>query len=147
MSKLDKYFIYIINNKKGILLASSNSKTELREMALEKIGDKIKKYDGLYLYRVKISKTPKKMYDAEANSKIKIIGGPWVANIERIQINSTGNKTKLTSIDTNGQRIYFTEEYMQKYKTIKLESITETVYKYAHNKFSDALFAINTVNN
>ena len=51
---MDKYYLYIVNNKKSILLSSSDSKTELRKKGLENIGDKIEKYNGLYLYRVKI---------------------------------------------------------------------------------------------
>ena len=55
------------------MLYELNSKTELREYALEKIGDIIEKYDGLHLYRVKLMKVPK-----------KVIGGPLVAIIEKI---------------------------------------------------------------
>jgi hypothetical protein len=51
---MDKYYLYIVNSKKSILLSSYDSKTELRENDLEMLEIKIEKYNGLHLYRVKI---------------------------------------------------------------------------------------------
>lgn len=144
---MDKYFLYIVNNKKSILLSNSDSKTELRIKALEKIGDKIEKYNGLWLYRVKIIKVAKKEYAKEANSKIKVIGGPWVAIIERISIDYNDRRTKLKSLDDDVSRIYFSEKYFKKYNSIQQESINQLVYDFVHKKFNDGLFAINTINN
>ncbi len=142
---IDKYFLYIVNNKKSILLSSSDSKTELREMALEKIGDKIEKYNGLWLYRVKIMKVPKKEFAKEANSKIKIIGGPWVAIIERILIDHNNQRTKLKSLDDKVNRIYFSEKYFKKHDNIQQDSINDLVFDFVHKKFNEGLFAINTI--
>jgi len=143
---MDKYFLYIVNTKKSILLSSSDSKTELREKGLKTVGDKIEKYNGLYLYRVKITKVPKKDFEKEEGSKIKFIGGPWVAIIERILIDYNNRRTKLKSIDVHkNKRIYFSEKYFKKYDSIQQESIDNLIFNYVHKKFSDALFAINTV--
>ena len=143
---MDKYFLYIVNTKKSILLSRSNSKTELREKGLEKIGDKIEKYNGLYLYRVKIMKVSKKDLEKEEGSKIKFIGGPWVAIIERILIDHNNRRTKLKSVDVHkNTRIYFSEKYFKKHDTIQQESIDNLIFNYVHKKFSDALFAINTI--
>ena len=142
---MDKYFLYIVNNKKSILLSSSDSKTELRKKALEKIGNKIEKYNGLWLYRVKLTKVAKKEYAKEANSKIKIIGGPWVAIIERILIDYNDRRTKLKSLDEKVNRIYFSEKYFKKYNSIRPDSINNLIYDFVHKKFNEGLFAINTI--
>ena len=143
---MDKYYLYIVNSKKSILLSSSDSKTELREKGLKNVGDKIEKYNGLYLYRVKIMKVPKKDLEKEEDRTIKLIGGPWVAIIERILIDHNNRRTKLKSVDVHGNtRIYFSEKYFKKYNSIQQESINNLIFNYVHKKFSDALFAINTI--
>ncbi len=154
LKNLDKYYIYAVSNKKPVLLASSNSKTELRTEALDKLqlnpsdkSDRVNKYNGLYLYRIKLMKVPKKDYQAEANSQIKMIGGPIVAIVERVQIN-IGEKIKLKSIDeaNANNKIYFSPVYLKKYDTIKSESIDKIAYDFAHKKFNFGLFAVNTLN-
>jgi len=154
LRNLDKYYIYAVSSKKPVLLASSNSKTELRTEALDKLelnpsnkSDRIDKYNGLYLYRIKLMKVPKKDYQAESKSQIKMIGGPIVAIVERVQIN-IGDKIKLKSIDeTNvNNKIYFSPVYLKKYETIKSESIDKIAYDFAHKKFNFGLFAVNTLN-
>jgi len=143
---MDKYYLYIVNSKKSILLSSSDSKTELREKGLKTVGDKIEKYNGLYLYRVKIMKVLKKELLKEENRTIKLIGGPWVAIIERILIDHNNRRTKLKSVDVHkNTRIYFSEKYFKKYDSIQQESIDNLIFNYVHKKFSDALFAINSV--
>lgn len=146
---MDKYYLYIVNNKKSIFLSSSNSKTDLREKALEKIGDKIEKYDGLYLYRVKLMKVPKKEKEEEASSKIKFIGGPLVAIIEKIQINvKPSNKIKLKSIDEKGDKIYFSEKYLKKNnEKVPKERITKMIWDWVRKKFNQGLFAIKVIDN
>jgi hypothetical protein len=148
LNELDKYYLYVVNNKKAILLSSSDSKSELRNITLKKLGNKIDKYNGLYLYRIKLMKVPKKDLLNDIQSKIKMIGGPIVAYIEHIQINVNNNQTKLVSIDTEiaNNKIYFSSVYLEKYETIKLDTLTDIVWKFAHNKFNDGLFAINTIN-
>ncbi len=154
LKQLDKYYIYAVSSKKPILLASSNGKTELRKQALAKLElnsqtskDKVDKYNGLYLYRIKLMKVPKKDYHAETNSQIKMIGGPIVAVVERVQIN-IGDKIKLKSIDepNANNKIYFSSVYLKKYETIKPESIDKIAFDFAHKKFNFGLFAVNTLN-
>jgi len=156
---MDKYYLYVVNNKKSILLSSSNSKTELREKALEKIGDRIEKYDGLHLYRVKLMKVPKNEIAADTNSKIKVIGGPLVAIIEKILINVIKNslykaytplqgyKIKLKSVDGKTNRIYFSEKYLIKHnKIVSVETINKMIWDWVYQKFNQGLFAINVIN-
>jgi hypothetical protein len=141
---MDKYFLYIVNNKKSILLSSSDSKTELREKGLEKIGDKIEKYNGLYLYRVKIVKVSKKELSKEEGSTIKFIGGPWVAIIDKILIDHNNRRTKLKAMNDNNH-IYFSKKYFKKYDTIQQDSINNLIFDFVHKKFHDGLFAINII--
>jgi hypothetical protein len=144
---MDKYYLYIVNNKKSILLSSSNSKSELRDNALTKIGGKIKNYDKLYLYRIKLMKVPKKEIAAESNNKIKLIGGPLVAIIERILINVDKNKTKLKSIDDKTNKIYFSEKYLKTHnKKVTIDTINTMIWDWVHNKFNQGLFAVNIIN-
>ena len=144
-----KYYLYIVNNQKSILLSSSNSKTELRELALEKIGEKIKKYNGLYLYRVKISKVSKKDINNDKTNKIKLIGGPYVATIQKIQINIINTKNsqpKLKNVDDKANKIYFSNKYFKKYNSIQKESINKMIFDFTQNKFNNNVFAVNTIN-
>jgi len=154
LKRLDKYYIYAVSSKKAVLLASSNSKTQLRDQTLDKLklgpdGDKSQanKYSGLYLYRIKLMKVSKKDIEKESDSQIKMIGGPIVAVVERVKIN-VGNKIKLKSIDDNEVRnkIYFSPVYLEKYKTIKQKSIDSIAFDFAHDKFNSGLFAVNTLN-
>jgi hypothetical protein len=142
---MDKYYLYIINNKKSIRLSSSNSKSDLREKALKKIGNKIEKYNGFYLYRVKLMKVPKKEILADSKSKIKVIGGPLVAVIEKILINVKKDKTKLTSINGQSNRIYFSEKYLKTHKIIQPDTIDKIVWDWVNNKFNSGLFAVNII--
>lgn len=156
---MDKYYLYMVNNKKSILLSSSNSKTKLREKALEKIGDKIEKYNNLHLYRVKLMKVPKKDIASESKSEIKVIGGPLVAIIEKILINvskynSSDTKTltqcrkiTLKSIDGKTNRIYFSKKYLKKHnKKVHTETLNKMIWDWVHQKFNQGLFAVNVIN-
>jgi hypothetical protein len=144
---MDKYYLYIVNNKKSILLSSSDSKTELREKALEKIGNKITQYDGLYLYRVKLMKVPKKEIENDSKSKIKVIGGPLVAIIEKIQIKVKKDETKLTSVNGKTNRVYFSEKYLKNNdKKVHIDTINKMIWNWVHEKFNKGLFAVNIIN-
>lgn len=90
---------------------------------------------------------PKKNYDMEKNSKVKMIGGPIVAVVERVQI-IIGNEIKLKNMDSEevNNKIYFSPDYLKKYKTIKPDSIKLIAYKFAHGKFNNGLFAVNAIN-
>ena len=154
LKQLDKYYIYAVSNKKPILLASSDSKTQLRNIALDKLElkqnipkDRVDKYNGLYLFRIKLMKVPKKEFNVEENSKIKLIGGPIVAIIEKVQIN-IGEKVKLKSIDedSTNNKVYFSTVYLKKYETIKSDTIDKIAFNFAHKKFNSGLFAVNTIN-
>ena len=154
LKHLDKYYIYAVSSKKPILLASSNSKTKLREQTLDKLELKnnipqkmADKYDGIYLFRIKLMKVPKKEINSDKKSEIKMIGGPIVAIIERIQINIK-DKAKLKSIDNDSvnNKIYISSVYLKKYETIKSDTIDKIAFDFAHKKFNAGLFAVNTIN-
>jgi hypothetical protein len=146
---MDKYYLFIINNKKSILLSKSNSKTELRQKALDKIGDKIRNYSGHYLYRVKITKVSDGKILSDSKNKIKLIGGPMVAQIEMILIAGTPNKIKLTSNLPNPPKnskgkIYFNDIYVKKTNgKIPLDSIGKLIWDWFNNKYDNDLFAVN----
>jgi hypothetical protein len=143
---MDKYYLYVVNNKKSILLASSNSKTELRAKALKNIGDRIEKYDGHYLYRVKLRKVSKKELSTDTTSKIKVVGGPLVAIIEKILINVNKDDTKLKSVDGKNNKIYFSKKYLKKHNNIvTVKTINKMIWDWVHKKFNQGLFAINVI--
>lgn len=143
---MDKYYLYVVNNKKSILLSSSNSKTELRATALKKIGDRIEKYDGNYLYRVKLMKVTKKEISTDSKSKIKVIGGPLVAIIEKILITVNKDGTKLKSVDGKNNKIYFSKKYLKKHNNIiPIKTINKMIWDWEHEKFNQGLFAINVI--
>lgn len=149
---MPKYYLYIVNNQKSIELANSTSKTELREKGLEKIGEKIKKYDGLHLYRVSVNKVTKKDIAQDSQNKIKLIGGPWVASIERILISipkgKTDDKVILKGLGEEGTKIYWGNDYFLKNKIDEPtnESVGKLIWDYVHNKFNTNLFAVNVIN-
>jgi hypothetical protein len=148
---MEPYHLYIVNNKQSILLASSNSKKDLKEKALkmERFKKNLEKYNNLYLYRITINKVPEKDLQKQEGSTIKFIGGPYVANIERIQIkyNKETDDLKLVNFDKANPtgRVYFTEEYIKKNKGIKQDIIDRIAYDYVKKDYyNDSLFAINT---
>lgn len=143
-----KYFLYIVNNKKSILLSKSNTKTELREQALERIGDKISKYYNLHLYRVKVSKVTKKEIENDKLNKIKTIGGPYVATIQKILIQNLDNNTRLKNVDDNTNKIYFSKKHFKEDSTIRAiddEMINNLVFDFVNGKFNQGLFSINVI--
>ena len=153
LKQIHKYHIYAVSSKKAILLASSNSKTELRVKALDNLKldteERLKKYNGAFLFRIKLLNVEIDQFVEEKNSAIKMIGGPIVAIIERIKINTTNsNKIKLKNIDEikPGNKIYFSNTYLEKMNTIKQDTIDKIAFDFAHKKFNDGLFAVNTIN-
>lgn len=134
-----KYYLYIVNNKKAIELASSTGKSELRDKALERIGEKIKNYNGLYLYRVKVSKVTKADIKNDEQNKIKLIGGPWVASVERILINVSGDKVTLKGLGEESIKIYAKTEPTN-------ESVNKLIWDYSNDKFNMSPFAVNVIN-
>jgi hypothetical protein len=143
-----KYYLFIVNNKKSILLSKSNTKTELREQALERIGDKITKYNNLYLYRVKISKVTKKEIEEDRLNKIKLIGGPYVATIQKILIKNLDDKTRLKNIDDNSNRVYFSIKHFKEDSTIRAitnDLVSKLVFDWVNDKFNKGLFAVNVI--
>jgi hypothetical protein len=143
-----KYYLYIVNNKKSILLSKSNTKTELREQALERIGDKISKYYNLHLYRVKVSKVTKKEIEEDKLNKIKKIGGPYVATIQKILIKNLDDKTRLKNIDDNTNRVYFSKKHFKEDSTIRAiddDLVSQLVFDWVNDNFNKNLFAINVV--
>lgn len=148
LSGIDKYYLFAVNNTKAILLSSSNSKTDLRKKAIEKLGKKttnISKYDQMTLHRIKLIKTPSKEIENEAKSKIKTIGGPYCAVIEHIQIIAK-NKIRFKNLDEI-KRIYFSQEYVDTNLKIKSTTISYIAFEYVKGKtYKSDLFAINTIN-
>ncbi len=141
-----KYHLFIVNSQKSILLSSSNSKTELRDKGLEKIGDKINKYDGNFLYRVKLTKVPKNIIKANEEMSVKTIGGPLIMVIEKIKIIVKPHRVQLKSvIDEGNNKVYFTEKYLANNKTINNKDIKDSVYKYAHKMLKNKIFSINVI--
>jgi hypothetical protein len=151
LKNLEKYYIYAVSSKQAKLLGASNSKAELRSQAKAKLVEmgkgNLEKYNGAYLFRIKLMRVPLEAFEADSRSQIKMIGGPIVAIVERVLIN-IGDTIKLKSVDTDSvnNKIYFGQVYLEKYGTIKQDSINEIAYRFSHHTYNLGLFAVNTLN-
>ena len=95
IKSLGKYQYYIVNKNKAILLGSDNSNTEAKKQVLNKLSNKIDKYLGKTLIRLKLGLTSK--IDKRQVNK-KMLGGPMFIKIERYQIKSKNKLLKTEKV-------------------------------------------------
>ena len=95
IKSLGKYQYYIVNKNKAILLGSDNSNTEAKKQVLNKLSNKIDKYLGKTLIRLKLGLTSK--IDKKQVNK-KMLGGPMFIKIERYQIKSKNKLLKTEKV-------------------------------------------------
>jgi hypothetical protein len=140
VKSIGKYHYFYSNQSKTTLLSSSSSKTEARQEALTKLKPNIDKLIGKHLYLLTLKKIPKKDLDKQKKTILNIYGGPLVAIIEYVLIQSD-NKFKNIGSDTNN-RIYFKQKFLDENKLDK-NDIKKIVMKYHSKKLKQGLFDIN----
>jgi len=139
--KTTSYYMYAVNSKKAILLANTTKSSDvLKDLTLEKLKNKLDKLHGVYVYKITIKNVST---DSEQHSKVKMIGGPVAAKIERYEI-TPNNKLKNLDSDSNNL-IYFSIDYMDKHKEVKEKDVAKLIFDYAHGKTNKSLFAVNTI--
>lgn len=141
---IGKYHYLIVNSSKSIILSSSNSKNEARQNALEKLQPILNAVLGKHIYLLTIRKIPKKNLKSQEKDSIKVFGGPIKITIERIEVI---NKNKLKNKGGPGNnRVYFTENYLQKYKEINRNSLEQIAFDYHNKKLKQGPLDVNVIN-
>ena len=140
---IGKYHYLIVNSSKSIILSSSNSKSEARQNALEKLQPILNTVLGKHIYLLTIRKIPKKDLKSQEKTTLKVIGGPIKVSIEKIEVI---NKNKLKNKGGPGNnRVYFSEKYLQKYKEIKNSNLEQFAFDYHNKKLKQGLFDVNII--
>jgi len=141
---IGKYHYLIVNSSKSIILSSSNSKSEARQNALDKLQPILNAVLGKHIYLLTIRKIPKKDLKSQEKEPIKVLGGPIEVTIERIEVI---NKNKLKNKDAPGNnRIYFTESFLKKNKEINRNSLEKFAFDYHNKKLKQGPFDVNVIN-
>ena len=141
---IGKYHYLIVNSSKSIILSSSNSKSEARQNALDKLQPILNAVLGKHIYLLTIRKISKKDLKSQEKEPIKVLGGPIEVTIERIEVI---NKNKLKNKGGPGNnRIYFTELFLKKNKEIKNSNLEQFAFDYHNKKLKQGPFDVNVIN-
>ena len=141
---IGKYHYLIVNSSKSIILSSSNSKSEARQNALEKLQPILNTVLGKHIYLLTIRKIPKKDLKSQEKDSIKVLGGPIEVSIEKIEVI---NKNKLKNKGGFGnRRAYFTESFFKKNKEINRSNLEQFAFDYHNKKLKQGPFDINVIN-
>ena len=141
---IGKYHYLIVNSSKSIILSSSNSKSEARQNALEKLQPILNTVLGKHIYLLTIRKIPKKDLKSQEKTTLKVIGGPIKVSIEKIEVI---NKNKLKNKGGFGnRRAYFTESFFKKNKEINRSNLEQFAFDYHNKKLKQGPFDINVIN-
>jgi hypothetical protein len=141
---IGKYHYLIVNSSKSIILSSSNSKSEARQNALDKLQPILNAVLGKHIYLLTIRKISKKDLKSQENDSIKVLGGPIEVSIEKIEVI---NKNKLKNKGGFGnRRAYFTESFLKKNKEINRNSLEKFAFDYHNKKLKQGPFDVNVIN-
>ena len=141
---IGKYHYLIVNSSKSIILSSSNSKSEARQNALEKLQPILNTVLGKHIYLLTIRKISKKDLKSQEKTTLKVIGGPIQVSIEKIEVI---NKNKLKNKGGFGnRRAYFTESFFKKNKEINRSNLEQFAFDYHNKKLKQGPFDINVIN-
>lgn len=143
IKNVGKYHYVLVVKKKAGILGSDNHSSVAKKNALKKILSHPNKYEGLYVIKLTIKKISKKLLKENKESKINIIAGPIEVNIEFNEIKN--NKiVKLEDYKKNN-KLYITEKYLNKNKSIDIKIIKLIASSAHNNRLSTKLFDINTI--
>ena len=124
-SKKFHYFIKVGN--KIVHLSSSNSKSDAKTLALEKLGNQIEKVIGKYLILVKI-----KEEDPDTNNDLKLIGGPISFLLEYGLVKDKDTIKNLK--DSFTHNIYLTKKFIKNNKDNLLKDYKKIISKFLNDK-------------
>ena len=131
-----KYHYFIKSTSKIIHLSSSNSKTEAKELALDKLKNTIEKLIGKNIIFIKI-----KLADPDSNNSLKLIGGKIVFEFEDGLIKST---TKIkNNIMGGNNKIYLSEKYINKHQDNLIKDYKKIIMDFYNKKLNQSLIDVN----
>jgi hypothetical protein len=138
-----KYSIYYVKGNKATLLLSENEKKDLKRVYLEKIANKYKGKEVVFVRLVKIAKQD---LENSKKSPIKGIGGPISAEVMVYQINDQG-KMVISDDEKRHYKIWFTENYLKKKKEITEKDLKKIAIKTYEGKIVRKLLSVLTYEN
>ena len=136
-----KYHYFVVTNTKIGLIASSNSKSEAKKLALEKLKPNINNLIGKHIYLVKIKSVANAFEKQKTSGELAVIGGPIVFEIEHGKILST-IKIKNSRQDINSY-IYLSKKYIKKNIDNIIVDLKKVVSKYYNNELNTGLLSMN----
>ena len=146
----NKYYYIGVFGKKSGMLSSSNSKTEAKKIAIQKLQEKfnLNKIDKLQLVRLTLRKVSKeeKKEDKESEA-ISLIGGVLLITIEKVDIDFSSDKLTLKVKDkdlNNRNKIFIDNKYLKKYNYIDEKTLQTISFQFSKNKVRGA-FTINKI--
>lgn len=142
IKKAKKYHYFITSTNKIVLLSSSNSKTEAKNLALEKLKPNIDNFINKNLVLIKI-KNVKKKYDEDKKDKhsLKLVGGPLVFKIERGHIVSA---TQIKNeIESGNNLFYLSNKYIKKNIDNIAVDLKKVISDYFKKLYTNSLIDIN----
>lgn len=126
-----KFHYFIKSQNKIIHLSSSNSKSEAKKLALNKLGNQINKIIGKYLILIKI-----KQEDSSKDNALQLIGGNIAFILENGEIK---DKETIKNINRSYKnKIYLTDKYIKKHKENLIEDYKKFLSDFLnkHNNLS-----------
>lgn len=143
------YYVGVFGSKTGFL-SSSNSKTEAKKIAMEKLKEKfnLNKMDKLNIYRITIRKVTKKEKQEDRESEaITLVGGVLLITIEEVNTSVSNDKLTFKIEDkelNNRNKIFVDNKYLKKYNYIDDKTLQSISFKFSKNKISGG-FSINKI--
>jgi hypothetical protein len=135
-----KYHYYAVSQNTLAFLSSSNSKSEAKKLALEKLRPNIDNLIGKKLVYVKIKSVKKEFEKQKTSDDLKVIGGPILFTFDRGVIQSID---KITNIKTGGNNeVYLSDKYIKKHKNNVAFDLKQLVRDFVSEKFKQGLLAI-----
>jgi hypothetical protein len=131
-----KFHYFIKSSSKLIHLSESNSKTEAKQLALEKLKNSIDNLIGKNLIFMKI-----KLADPETNNSLKLIGGKIVFEFEDGLIKSS-TKIKNNTMGGNN-KIYLSDKYIKKHQDNLIKEYKKFIIDFFNKKLNQSLFDVN----
>lgn len=135
-----KYHYYVVTTNITSCVSSSNSKSEARKLALEKLKPNIDNLIGKKLVFVKIKSVAKEFEKQKTSDELKIIGGPILFKFERGIIQSVD---KISNIRTGGNNeVYLSDKYIKKHKDNVAFDLKKLVRDFVTEKLNQGLLAM-----
>lgn len=129
IKQVGKYHYLASSGNKTIILSSSDSKTEAREKALDKLGPHIDKFINKTIYFVKVEYVKEADWDKDQNRSLKLLGGRIYFFVGEAKVMS---ENRIKNMD-GGDRIFLSDNYLKKNKGINLSDLIKKINE-IHNK-------------